>query len=102
MSIGGIRWVKIWIKLNTNEKRNELSSLLVKLDQLINQLGIQNNVSFQLPGVKNYDSNNQVFQTEDEMLLFFYDDIWKIKSKILELLIKNGYVEELGYFVKNV
>ena len=78
---------KMYIKLNTNEKRNELSSLLVKLDQLINQLGIQNNVSFQLPGVKNYDSNNQVFQTEDEMLLFFYDDIWKIKSKILELLI---------------
>ena len=78
---------KLYIKLNTNEKRNELSSLMVKLDQLINQLGIQNNINFELPGVKNYDSNAQVLQTEDEMLLFFYDDIWKIKSKILELLI---------------
>ena len=25
-------------QLNTNEKRNELSNLLIKLDQLINQL----------------------------------------------------------------
>lgn len=78
---------RLYAQLNTNEKRNEFSSLLVKLDQLINQLGIQNNVNFELPGVKNYDSNNQVLQNEDEMLVFFYDDIWKIKSKILELLI---------------
>lgn len=81
---------KIFINLNTNEKRNELSSLLVKLDQLINQLAIQNNINLESTNVKNYDSNKQIFQTEDEMLLFFYDDVWRIKTKILELLIKQN------------
>lgn len=79
----------LYSKLSTNEKRNELSSLLVKLDKLIDQLALQNNVSVKPISVKNYDSSTQAIQTEDETLTFFYDDVWKIKSKILSILIKN-------------
>ena len=79
----------LYSKLSTNEKRNELSSLLVKLDKLIDQLALQNNVSVKPTSVKNYDSSTQAIQTEDETLTFFYDDVWKIKSKILSILIKN-------------
>ena len=74
-------------QLNTNEKRNELSSLLIKLNQLINQLMIQQNLdSSSYSDVKNYDVTKQVLESEDDTLLFFYDDIWKIKTKILALL----------------
>jgi len=82
--------IELFKKLNTNEKRNELSSLILKLDQIVNQLVEQNKLdSSELEVVKNYDSTNQVLDTEDDMLLFFYDDIWKIKSKILLLLLNN-------------
>lgn len=77
-------------QLNTNEKRNELSNLLIKLDQLINQLMIQDNIDVEkLKSVKNYDLIKQSLETEDDMLLFFYDDIWNLKSKVLALLTKN-------------
>lgn len=77
-------------QLNTNEKRNELSNLLIKLDQLINQLMIQDNINIEeLKSVKNYDIIKQSLETEDDMLLFFYDDIWNLKSKVLALLTKN-------------
>lgn len=79
----------LYSKLSTNEKRNELSSLLVKLDKLIDQLSLQNNINNNSISVKNYDSSTQVNQSEDEILTFFYDDVWKIKSKILSILIKN-------------
>ena len=79
----------LYSKLSTNEKRNELSSLLVKLDKLIDQLSLQNKINNNSISVKNYDSSIQATQTEDEILTFFYDDVWKIKSKILSILIKN-------------
>lgn len=79
----------LYLRLNTNEKRNEFSSLLVKLDKLINELIIQKNIDINLPNVKNYDSINQANQSEDDILMFFYDDVWKIKTKILTLLMKN-------------
>lgn len=79
----------LYSKLSTKEKRNELSSLLVKLDKLIDQLALQNNADVKSISVKNYDSSLQSKQTEDDVLTFFYDDIWKIKSKVLSILIKN-------------
>lgn len=82
--------IDLYKKLNTNEKRNELSSLIVKLDQLINQLMLQSNINIKNDSVKNYDSNDQALKTEDEMLLFFYDDVWKLKNKVLRLLIEKS------------
>ena len=77
-------------QLNTNEKRNELSGLLIKLDQLINELMIKKDINVDnFENVKNYDSIKQSLQNEDDTLLFFYDDVWTIKTKILALLYKN-------------
>ena len=82
--------IKYYRQLNTNEKRNEISSLLLKLDQLMNQLMIQNNIDIaNFKNVKNYDSINQALNKEDEMLLFLYDDIWNLKNKVLALLCNN-------------
>jgi len=83
--------IESYKQLNTNEKRNELSNLLIKLDQLINQLIIEKKLDYSaFADVKNYDSVIQKPQTEDDMLLFFYDDLWKIKNKILLLLAEQS------------
>lgn len=78
----------MYSKLSTNEKRNEFSSLLVKLDKLIDQLIMENQINLKFKSVKNYDSSVQSTQNEDELLTFFYDDVWRIKSKILAILVK--------------
>lgn len=83
--------VTLYKKLNTNEKRNEFSSLILKIDQLLNQVLIQNKISKEeLDKIKNYDSVDQALDNEDEVLLFFYDDLWKIKNKLLKLLVLNS------------
>lgn len=78
----------MYSKLSTNEKRNEFSSLLVKLDKLVDQLIMENQINLKFKSVKNYDSSVQSTQNEDELLTFFYDDVWRIKSKILAILVK--------------
>ena len=80
--------INLYKKLNTNEKRNEFSQTLIKLDSLINELLISKNINIsEFKNAKNYNSVKQVLQTEDDILLFFYDDIWNIKEKVLALLI---------------
>lgn len=83
--------IKLYKELNTNEKRNELSNLLIKIDQLINQVLLNQNINYDyLKSVKNYDSTIQALEKEDDMLLFFYDDVWNLKTKILALLTNNN------------
>ena len=83
--------INLYKELNTNEKRNELSNLLIKIDQLINQELVNKNIDLNsFNSVKNYDIANQSIDKEDDMLLFFYDDIWNLKTKILALLIDNN------------
>lgn len=84
------RMIELYKQLETNEKRNELSSLIGKLDQLITQLIIQKGINNNVKGTKNYDSVSQCCQSEDDILLFFYDDIWNIKNKVLALLVDNS------------
>jgi len=84
------KMIELYKQLNTNDKRNELSSLIEKLDQLVNQIMIQKGIENNYKQAKNYDSINQNMETEDDMLLFFYEDIWNIKSKILALLAHNS------------
>lgn len=84
------KMIELYKQLTTNEKRNELSSLIGKLDQLVTQMMIQNGVDYNLKMAKNYDSIKQQLQTEDDLLLFFYEDIWNIKSKILAILANNS------------
>ena len=83
--------IKLYKELNINEKRNELSNLLIKVDQLINQMMLNRNISLgNIKGVKNYDPTTQSLEKEDDMLLFLYDDIWNIKSKIFALLANDS------------
>lgn len=84
------KMIELYKQLNTNDKRNELSSLIEKLDQLVNQIMIQKGINNNYKQAKNYDSINQNMETEDDVLLFFYEDIWNIKSKILALLAHNS------------
>ena len=75
-------------KLSVNEKRNELSSLLVKLDYLVNQLMIKNKIDYNLfSSVKNYDSSKQALCKEEDILLFFYSDLWNLKNKVFSLMM---------------
>lgn len=84
------KMIELYKQLNTNDKRNELSSLIGKLDQLVTQIMIQKEINNNYKQAKNYDSINQNMETEDDVLLFFYEDIWNIKSKILALLAHNS------------
>lgn len=83
------KMIQLYKELNTNDKRNEFSSLVEKIDFLVTQIMNQNGIENKIEKVKNYDSVSQSYQTEDDMLLFFYEDLWNIKSKILAILAKN-------------
>ena len=81
--------VSIYKQLNKNEKRNELSQVIIKLDGLINELMKIKNIDIsEFKNAKNYNSTSQTLTTEDDILLFFYDDVWNIKEKVLALLAK--------------
>lgn len=83
--------INIYKKLNTNEKRNEFSQLLIKLDNLTDILMNLKNIELsKFKSAKNYNSMEQTLQTEDDVLLFFYDDIWNIKEKLLALISNTG------------
>lgn len=82
--------IELYKDLSTNDKRNELSLLIFKLDEIINQLLSQNKVDFDdLGTIKSYDSIKQNLDTEDDMLLFLFEDLWNIKTKVLLLLLNN-------------
>ncbi len=71
--------------LNTIEKRNQISNELLYIASLIKMKEEQ----LKLPSilnVKNYDINEQPKITEDEMLEFFYEDIYSIKRELITLL----------------
>ena len=74
---------ELFKKLNVNEKRNEFSSLLLKTDKLLDQLLANNSIIKEK--TKNYNVNDDL--SESETLLFFYEDLWNIKNKLLALLI---------------
>lgn len=72
-------------KLNTLEKRNQISNELLFIASLIKMKEEQ----LKLPSVinvKNYDSNKHSRLTENEMLDFLYEDIYHIKRELITLL----------------
>ncbi|MBR6690939.1 MAG: hypothetical protein IKL65_06360 [Bacilli bacterium] len=77
--------VSLYKKLSKNEKRNEFSSLLVKTDKLLDELLIKENIRMKMQS-KNYDKIENMDMTEDDILLFFYEDVWNIKNKVLAIL----------------
>lgn len=85
--------LSLYKNLTLNDKRNEFSSLLLKTDKLLDQLML--NVKDDLTGeVKNYNSIDNLNLTEDDIMLFFYEDLWNIKNKILTLIVANENKEK--------
>lgn len=85
--------LSLYKNLTLNDKRNEFSSLLLKTDKLLDQLML--NVKDNLTGeVKNYNSIDNLNLTEDDIMLFFYEDLWNIKNKILTLIVTNENKEK--------
>ena len=81
--------MELYKQLSISNQRNELSSLLIKIDTLLNSLlaqkKLQNDVT-----IKNYDINKGESLSESEMLAFFYEDLWSLKNKILLLLAEES------------
>lgn len=78
-------------QLDTNNKRNKISDELMAIGEVINNIekysGIETNLR-----IKNYDQNNDLNMTEDEILSFIYEDIFNIENEIfiLYIIISNG------------
>ena len=81
--------IELYKQLSISNQRNEFSSLLIKIDTLLNTLLDQKNLQNNIP-IKNYDITNGESLTENEMLAFFYEDLWNLKNKILLLLAEEN------------
>lgn len=79
----------LYKQLNIDNKRNEFSSLLLKVDTLLNTLLAQKELNNNTT-VKNYDINAGSKFNEDETLTFFYEDLWSLKNKILLLMAEEN------------
>ena len=79
----------LYKQLNIDNKRNEFSSLLLKVDTLLNALLAQKELNNNTT-VKNYDINAGSKFNEDETLTFFYEDLWSLKNKILLLMAEEN------------
>ena len=79
----------LYKQLNIDNKRNEFSSLLLKVDNLLNALLAQKELNNNTT-VKNYDINAGSKFNEDETLTFFYEDLWSLKNKILLLMAEEN------------
>ena len=85
--------MKLYEKLNINQKRNEFSLLLEKTNQIISELlrteKIQNDLK-----IKNYNALNDSDMTEDEVFTFLYEDLWNIKNRLLTFFILKSRNDE--------
>ena len=75
----------LYKQLSLSNQRNELSNLLMKMDDLLNVLIDKKNLQ-DSNEVKNYDITEGADLSESDMLAFFYEDIWTLKNKLLMLL----------------
>lgn len=74
-----------YMQLDINDKRNQLSNELLIIFELIKRFENLKGVN-PITQVKNYDSINDRNLNEDEMLTFFYEDIYNIQQELITLL----------------
>ncbi len=77
--------LKTFDMLDINNKRNTISNELLTIGELINSFEKTANIPLNLK-VKNYDQNNDSIMSEDEILTFFYEDIYNIEQELITLL----------------
>lgn len=76
-------------QLNTNNKRNKISDELMVIGELINSIEKNSGIPTNL-NIKNYDQINDSNMTEDEILTFFYEDIFNIENELISLMSINN------------
>lgn len=74
-----------YMQLDINDKRNQLSDELLIIFELIKRFENVKGVN-PMTHVKNYDSINDKDLNEDEMLMFFYEDVYNIQQELITLL----------------
>lgn len=76
-------------QLDTNNKRNKISDELMAIGELINSIEKNSGITTNL-NIKNYDQINDSNMTEDEILAFFYEDIFNIENELISLMSINN------------
>lgn len=82
-------------QLDTNNKRNKISDELMAIKELINTIEKNSNIPTNLK-IKNYDQNNNSDMTEDEILTFFYEDIFNIENELITLMSINNMQDNIN------
>lgn len=74
-----------YMQLDINNKRNQLSDELLIIFELIKRYENAKGIN-PVTQVKNYDTVNDKNLNEDEMLTFFYEDVYNIQQELITLL----------------
>lgn len=72
-------------QLDINDKRNQLSDELLIIFELIKRYENAKGIS-PITQVKNYDIAKDSNLNEDEILTFFYEDVYNIQQELITLL----------------
>ncbi len=71
--------------LDISNKRNQLSRELLIIFELIKRYENAKGIN-PITQVKNYDTKNDKNLNEDEILTFFYEDVYNIQQELITLL----------------
>ena len=71
--------------LDLEQKRNQINIELEIIGELIKKVEAVYNIPVSL-NVKNYDIAKEKKMSEDEMLAFFYEDVFNIERELITLL----------------
>lgn len=74
-----------YMQLDINNKRNQLSDELLIIFELIKRYENAKGIN-PITQVKNYDTVNDKNLNEDEILTFFYEDVYNIQQELITLL----------------
>ena len=74
-----------YMQLDINNKRNQLSDELLIIFELIKRYENAKGIN-PVTQVKNYDILNDKNLNEDEILTFFYEDVYNIQQELITLL----------------
>lgn len=76
---------KAYTQLDINDKRNQLSDELLIIFELIKRYENAKGIN-PIIQIKNYDVAKDKNLNEDEMLTFFYKDVYNIQQELITLL----------------
>lgn len=76
---------KAYTQLDINDKKNQLSDELLIIFELIKRYENAKGIN-PIIQIKNYDVAKDKNLNEDEMLTFFYEDVYNIQQELITLL----------------